>query len=127
MFGNPYAERLALEATYEDTATVSRPKGQRGADGLARTVLSTVYDGIICALSNKTDSSAQTDAQQNIRRDMTLFVSPDKEIQTGDAITVRRFGRIQDTGHFDYRFQVIGIPVRYLTHIEVALKDVTIA
>lgn len=127
MFGNPYAERMALEATYEDTATVTRPSPQKGADGFVSVSPATVYAGIICALSKVSDSSAQTDAQQNIRRDMTLFVSPDKEIKAGDTVTVQRFGRIQATNHFVHEFEVVGVPVRYMTHTEVALKDVSIA
>ncbi len=127
MFGNPYAERMALEATYEDVATVTRNKAERGPDGLARLTLVDVYDGIICALSKKSDSSAQTDAQQNIRRDMTLYTSPDKAIIAGDTVTVTRYGRIFPTSERVHTFEVVGVPVWYPTHIEVALKDVSIA
>ena len=127
IFGNPYAERMALEATYEDTAVISRNVPQKGADGFARPSPAPVYTDIICALSKVSDSSAQTDAQQNIRRDMTLFVSPGYEIKAGDTVTVRRFGRTQADGNFIQEFEVVGVPVRYMTHTEVALKDVNIA
>lgn len=127
MFGNPYAERMALEATYEDTATVTRTMPEKGARGFAVVNPATIYDGIICALSKSSDNSVQTDAQQNIRRDMTLFVSPDKDIKAGDTVVVQRFGRTAPTTGFVHRFEVVGVPVRYMTHVEVALKDVNIA
>lgn len=127
MFGNPYAERMALEATYEDTATISRKTSRKGSDGFARTYDTEIYAGIICALSRKSDSSAQTDAQQNIRRDMTLYVSPDKDIRAGDTVTVTRYGRIFPTSGRVHIFEVVGVPVWYPTHIEAALKDVSIA
>lgn len=127
MFGNPQAERMALEATYEDIATVSRTKPKKGEDGITRTVPDNVYTGIICALSKNSDSSAQTDAQQNIQRDMTLFTGPDMDIRAGDTVTVQRFGRVPGAGTFTCAFEVVGVPVRYLTHQEIALKDVTIA
>lgn len=127
MFGNPYAERMALESTYEDTATITRTAPQKGADGFANPSPADVYTDIICALSKVNDASAQTDAQQNIRRDMTLFVSPDKDIHAGDRVAVKRFGRLDGTGAYDHHFEVVGVPVRYATHVEVALKDVDIA
>ena len=86
MFGNPYAERMALESTYEDTATITRAGYQKGDDGFDRPKDGAVYTDIICALSKVNDTSVQTDAQQNIRRDMTLFVSPDKDIRAGDRV-----------------------------------------
>ena len=122
MFGNPYAEKFALEATYEDTATVTRQRRQKGADGLARPVSVEVYNGIICALSKGGNSSRQTDAQLSIDYDMKLFVSPDIEIEPGDTISVARFGRIQTSNNFVQTFEVVGVPVRYLTHREVFLK-----
>ena len=93
MFGNPYAERKALEATYEDTAVISRPQGVKGPDGFTRTQDVPVYTGIICALSAGSDNSRQTDAQQSLEYDRKLFVQPDKEVRPGDTVTVSRFGR----------------------------------
>lgn len=51
MFGNPSAERTAIEMTYEDTATIYRTAPQTGADGLTQAVLAEVYQGIVCGLS----------------------------------------------------------------------------
>lgn len=127
MFGNPFAERMALEATYEDTANVTRDVPVKGDDNLARVEPTVIYSGIICALSKNTDSSTQTDAQQEIRRDMTLFVSPDKAIQAGDTVEVTRFGRTQPASEYKHTFEVVGVPVRYMTHVEVAVKDVSIS
>lgn len=127
MFGNPYAERMALESTYEDTATITRAGYQKADDGFDKPNDGDVYTDIICALSKVSDTSAQTDAQQNIRRDMTLFVSPDKDIHAGDRVTVKRFGRLDGASTYDHHFEVVGVPVRYATHVEAALKDVDIA
>ena len=46
MFGNPSAERTAIEMTYEDTATIYRTAPQTGADGLTQAVLAEVYQEI---------------------------------------------------------------------------------
>ena len=94
MFGNPYAERMALEATYEDTAVISRTQPVKGADGFTRPQPSPVYSGIICALSSGSDSSRQTDAQQNLRYDRKLFVQPDKEVRPGDTVLLIGAGNV---------------------------------
>ena len=127
MFGNPFAERMALEATYEDTATVTRDVAVNGANNFAKVEPTVIYSGIICALSKVSDNSTQTDAQQEIRRDMTLFVSPDKVIQAGDTVEVTRFGRTLPSSEYKHTFEVVGVPVRYMTHVEVAVKDVSIS
>lgn len=127
MFGNPYAERMALEATYEDTAVVSRPQPVKGSDGFTRTQDAPVYTGIICALSNVSDSSKQTDAQQSLAYDRKLFVQPDKEVRPGDTVTVSRFGRLQDPSPSVQTFEAVGEPILYATHREVLLKAVSLA
>ena len=48
MFENPSAERMAIEMTYEDTATIYRTVPQTGVDGLTQAVLAEVYQGIVC-------------------------------------------------------------------------------
>lgn len=127
MFGNPYAERMTLEATYEDTAVISRPQPVQGADGFTRPQPQPVYTGIICALSAVSDSSRQTDAQQNLRYDRKLFVQPDKVVRPGDTVTVSRFGRFLDPSPSVQTFEVVGEPLLYLTHREVLLKAVSLA
>lgn len=127
MFGNPYAERKALEATYEDTAVISRPQPVKGPDGFTRPQPQPVYTGIICALSSGSDSSRQTDAQQNLRYDRKLFVQPDKVVRPGDTVTVSRFGRFLDPSPSVQIFEVVGEPLLYPTHREVFLKAVDLA
>ena len=61
MFGNPSAERMAIEMTYEDTASIYRTAPQTGADGITKVAASAVYQGIICGLSRSSgDGSGQT-------------------------------------------------------------------
>ena len=127
MFGNPYAERMALEATYEDTAVIFRPEAVKGPDGFTRPQDRPVYTGVICALSAVSDNSSQTDAQQNLRYDCKLFVQPDKEICPGDTVTVSRFGRFQVPSPSVQTFEVVGEPLLYATHREVLLKVVDLA
>ena len=127
MFGNPYAERKALEATYEDTAVISRPQPVKGADGFTRPQPQPVYTGIICALSAVIDNSRQTDAQQSLEYDRKLFVQPDKEIRPGDTVTVSRFGRFQIPSPSVQTFEAVGEPLLYQTHREVFLKAVSLA
>ena len=127
MFGNPYAERMALEATYEDTAVISRTQPVKGADGFTRPQPCPVYSGIICALSSGSDSSRQTDAQQNLRYDRKLFVQPDKEVRPGDTVTVSRFGRFLYPSPSVQKFEAVGEPLLYQTHREVFLKAVDLA
>lgn len=128
MFGNVAAERMALESTYEDTCTVNRLDQSEGSDGITRTndAPDNVYVDIICALSAKGDSSKQTDVQQHIEYDMQLFVEPDKILEAGDNVTVRRFGRFSPAA-IELRFEVIGQPVVYATHNQVKLKAVSLS
>ena len=127
MFGSPYAERKALEATYEDIAVVSRPQPVKGPNGFTRTQDEPVYTGIICALSNVSDSSRQTGAQQSLEYDRKLFVQPDKEVLPGDTVTVSRFGRFQAPSPSVQAFEAVGEPLLYQTHREVFLKAVSLA
>lgn len=127
MFGNPYAERMALEATYEDTAVISRSQPVKGPDGFTRPQDEPVYTGIICALSAGGDSSRQTEAQQSLQYDRKLFVQPDKEVRPGDTITVSRFGRFLSPSPSVQTFEAVGEPLLYLTHREVFLKAVSLA
>ena len=51
MFGNPVAERAAIEMTYEDTATISRTEPVTGANHITKAAPVVKYSEIICALS----------------------------------------------------------------------------
>ena len=49
MFGNPAAERAAIEMTYEDTATIGRTEPATGANHITRAAPAVKYSEIICA------------------------------------------------------------------------------
>lgn len=127
MFGNPYAERIALEATYEDTAVVTRRSNKKGKDSISRAEWKEIYTGIICGLSVGSDNSRQIDAQHTISFDRTLFVQPDKDIRPGDMVTVFRFGRFMANSPSVEKYEVVGVPMLYQTHREVFLRAVTLA
>ena len=126
MFGHPDAERATLESTYEDIADIKRVTVTVDADNLAKKTLETIRAGVICALSRGGDQSAQTDAQHNIRHDFKVFLPPDTDVKAGDTLSVYRFGRIMPTTEAE-SFEIIGVPLRYLTHIEATAKAVSIA
>lgn len=126
MFGNPNAERAALESTYEDLVDIKRTTVKADVDNIAKKTLEVVKAGVICALSRGGDQSAQTDAQHNIQHDFKVFLPPDTDVKAGDTLSVYRFGRIAQTTEAQ-TFEVIGVPLRYLTHIEATAKAVSIA
>lgn len=115
-FGNTAAERAALEATYEDTANVSRAQNVK-VGALTRTSDVPVYTALPCGLDQSgADGSGQTGAQNNIDYDATLFLAPEADLQPGDRVEVLRLGRT-------LRFTVEGRPAVFATHQEVRLKD----
>ena len=122
MFGDPAAERAAIEATYEDIATVKDMRPQTGPDKVTHMVEIEVYTDVACALSAKTDRSDQTDAQHTIEYDMVLFAAPYLAIKAGQTVMVRRFGRDDPGSLLVHAFEVVGRPIVYATHQEVALK-----
>ena len=124
MFGNPAAERAAIEMTYEDTATISRTEPATGANHITRAVPAVKYSEIICALSySGSDKSQQTDAQNNVDYDAVIFASPDLLVLPGDTIVVKRFGRDDPSSGRNLTFEAIGRPSVYATHQEIKVKD----
>lgn len=118
-FGNPAAERAALERTYEDTATISRPGKTRMGNITSALPPAPVYSGVMCGLSmSGSDQSAQTQAQQSIRFDAVLFVPPEIKALPGDFVAVCRLG-----DGTVIEFEVVGRPKEYATHTEVPLKE----
>ena len=116
MFGNPAAERAAIEMTYEDTATISRTEPVTGANHITKAVPVVKYSEIICALSySGSDKSQQTDA--------VLFASPDLLVLPGDRVSLKRFGRMDPTSQRLLTFEVVGRPDVYATHQEIRVKD----
>jgi len=59
MFGNPAAERAAIEMTYEDTATIGRTEPATGANHITRAAPAVKYSEIICALSYSGSDKSQ--------------------------------------------------------------------
>ena len=124
MFGNPAAERAAIETTYEDTATISRTETTTGSNNITKTVPVVKYSEIICALSySGSDKSQQTDAQNEIDYDAVLFAAPDLLVIPGDSVSLKRFGRMDPTSQRVLTFQVVGRPAVYATHQEIRVKD----
>lgn len=123
-FGNASAERAALEATYEDTATISRTDPTRGKNNISTSVPGVVYDEIICALSlSGSDKSNQTKAQNTIDYDAIIFFPPDLTVLPGDSITVKRFGRDNANSTVLLNYEAVGRSSLYPTHQEVKVKD----
>ena len=119
MFGNPAAERAAIEMTYEDTATISRAEPATGANHITRAVPTVKYSEIICALSySGSDKSQQTDAQNEVD-----YAAPDLLVLPGDSISLKRFGREDPNSRRLLAFQVVGRPAVYATHQEIKVKD----
>ena len=123
-FGNPTAERAAIEATYEDTATISRVEPVTGDDKITKRIPVPVYTDVICALSyTGGDKSQQTKAKNNIEYDAVVFVAPELVILPGDSISLRRFGHDNPKSPIALNFHVVGRPPVYATHQEVKVKD----
>lgn len=115
-FGNPAAERAALEATYEDSATILRIQDVQDGSLTGQEEMS-VYQAVSCALSRgASDSSGQTAMQNNIDYDAVLFLAPELDVRPGDRVEVTRFGAM-------YSFAVEGRPAVYATHQEARLKE----
>lgn len=124
MFGNPAAERAAIEMTYEDTASVSRTEQKTGANKITKSVPAVIYNEIICALSySGSNKSEQTKAQNEVDYDAVVFAAPDLMVLPGDSITLKRFGRTDPDSQRVLTFEVVGRPVVYTTHQEIKVKD----
>ena len=124
MFGNPAAERAAIEMTYEDTASVSRTEPVTGANNITKPAPVVKYSEIICALSyTGSDKSNQTKAQNEVEYDAVIFAAPDLLVLSGDSVTLKRFGRDDTASQLLLTFEVVGRPAVYATHQEIKVKD----
>lgn len=124
MFGNPAAERAAIEMTYEDTASVSRTDPQTGANNITSAVPVLIYNEIICALSyTGGDKSEQEKAQNEVDYDAVIFAAPELLVQPGDSVSLKRFGRDDPSSQRLLAFTVVGRPDVYATHQEIKVKD----
>lgn len=124
VFGNPAAERAAIETTYEDTATISRVVPETGDDKITKRVPQVMYSEIICSLSySGGDNSKQTEAHNKIEYDAVIFMAPELVIHPGDSISLHRFGRDNPGNQTVLNFKVVGRPPGYATHQQVKVKD----
>lgn len=124
MFGNPGAERAAIEMTYEDTATISRTEQKTGTNKITKPVPAVIYNEIICGLSySGSDKSEQTKAQDEVEYDAVIFAAPDLLVLPGDVVSLKRFGRDNPSSQILLSFQVVGRPAVYATHQEIRVKD----
>lgn len=122
-FGNPIAERAAIERTYEDTCNIVRMIPVT-VNNISKSQETTVVSNAICALSQRSlKPTNQTDAQNEIEYDIKLFISPDIPVEAGDVITVKRFGRDNPASTIMLTFESASRPMIYPTHQEVMLKE----
>lgn len=124
MFGNPAAERAAIEMTYEDTASVSRTDPKTGTNNITKAVPKVIYNEIICALSyTGGDKSEQEKAQNEVDYDAVIFAAPELLVLPGDTVTLKRFGRDTPSSQRILTFTVAGRPDVFATHQEIKVKD----
>ncbi len=126
MFGNPAAERAALEGTYEDTMTVTTGKNVT-ENNISRLEPYEVYVDVICALSRSGDNSKQTDIHHSLDYDAVIFAAPELAVLPGDTIALKRFGRDQPDSRQLRNYEVVGVPTVYMTHQEIRVQECGIA
>lgn len=128
MVGIYSKHREAIERLYEDRSTISRYTEMTKPSG--ETVLSpdpvSVHIDQPCRISQETQlgKNNQTEAQNDIRYESKLFISPDIDILQGDVLEVTR-GRITEAGWepiAQARTYTAGEPFPYSTHQEVSLQ-----
>ena len=128
MFGNPAAERAALEMTYEDTCTIYRMEEVTGSNKITKAERVPVAENVICSLSSmQIRPSEQTAAQNDIEYTVKLFLGPEINIRPGDQIDVKRFGRVNPASETVLKYESTGQPMIYATHQEIMVKGRDIA
>lgn len=122
-FGNPAAERRALEGTYEDTADILRPAPQREGD-ITRAVYAPCYQRLACALSRAgvnsrlgRERSSQSRAENRLDYDTVLFLPPEPVLQPGDRVHIHRWDGTT------LALDLVGRSIRYATHQEAAARE----
>lgn len=108
--------RRAIEKMYTDRATVYRyGETTDPTSGKTKQVPATVYSNEPCRISQKAlASNGQTEAQNDIKYEVKLFISPDLAIQQGDMLEVTR-------GTVTRKYEA-GEPFPYSTHQEVSIQ-----
>lgn len=106
--------RKAIERMYTDRATIKRNVEIEAPNKATRSQLQQVYADQPCRLSQKQlASNGQTEAQNEIRYETKLFITPDLDIRQGDVIEVVRGTRTI--------IGKAGEPFPYSTHQELTL------
>jgi hypothetical protein len=108
--------RRAIEKLYTDRATIYRhEKVKDPVTKETRTIPQPIYMDQPCRISQRAlATNGQTEAQNEIRYEMKLFISPEVEIWQGDLLEVKR-------GTVTRRYTA-GEPFLYPTHQEVSLQ-----
>ena len=104
--------RRLLEKLYEDEMTVYRVTYNK-VDGLNQKEKVCIGEKIICGLSfGGEGKSAQSSNAHSIDYDVTIFATPELDIQQGDILEVSRCGKM-------FEYDVIGYPQLYPDHQEI--------
>ncbi|WP_038289801.1 hypothetical protein [Acetivibrio straminisolvens] len=128
MFGNPAAERAAIEMTYEDTCTIYRMAEVTGSNKITKMERVPVAENVICSLSSmQIRPSEQTAAQNDVEYTVKLFLGPEINVLPGDQIDVKRFGRVNPASGTVLKYESTGQPMVYATHQEIMVKGRDIA
>lgn len=113
MYGNPAAERAAIEMLYDALCSIGRPSVEK-RNNIATASYSVISENNPCGLSDVRDNSAQKDADM-ISDEKELFIAPETDIRAGDLVTVTLIHGS------DQQFKVVGVPMVYATHQQVRL------
>lgn len=113
MLSNHSFERKEIEKTYFDKANIYRNEKIK-VNGQTKFIPKLIYENQPCALSKKTlADNNQSDSNNQIGYNVTLFIAPEIDIKQGDLIDVNHFDKVKK--------YVAGEPFEYVTHQEVNL------
>lgn len=115
LFGNPKAERKAIESTYTDVCDIVR-NVEKEIDFINRHIDEVIYKNIPCALSMNKNTINSTDTAAFFNYSAVIFISPEIDIRPSDKIIVTRYGRTIE-------YTNAGRPVVYATHQEVSVIE----
>lgn len=118
--------RQAIERMYTDRCTISRPTKSKDPTTKETKLLPVqIYADQPCRLSQKQQAqNGQTEAQNDVRYESKLFISPELDIRQGDEIEVTR-GHLTAAGWMPIaapRQYQAGEPFPYPTHQEISLQ-----
>ncbi|PYI57026.1 ABC transporter ATP-binding protein [Paenibacillus flagellatus] len=107
--------RAAIERLYTDRATIRRNVEYQAPNRATRQEVQTIYIDQPCRMSMRAlAQNDQTEAQNDVRYEIKLFISPELEIRQGDVVTLTRGARNWTL--------TAGEPFPYTTHQEISLQ-----